>query len=133
MAISIEDWMTLCTRTINGHLAVVDRLDDNQLNTRPELAGANTAFQLVTHAFAATEWWCTHAVLGRPTSRVRREEFVAAGAATELHAAGRRLLDLLAEAAPELSAAQAMAIPSGAGGRRPRWPVDRRCRADARL
>lgn len=109
MTITIEDWLVFCERTIAGHRRVIDRLDDAQLNTVPGLPDANSPFQIVTHAFAATEWWCSHVVLGRPSERVRHEEFASTGTAADLIAAADRLRALLRDLAPELAAATALA------------------------
>ena len=107
--ITVDDFRLFCGRTITGTLAAVDRLGDELVNARPDLPGANTPFQLVTHAFSAAEWWCSHVVLGRPSSRVRDDEFVAAGPVSDLHRAAQRLLGLLDELAPDLAAATATA------------------------
>ena len=103
--ITVDDFILFCRRTVAGTLAAADRLGDELVNERPDLPGDNTPFQLVTHAFAAAEWWCAHVVLGRPSGRVRDEEFDATGTAAELHFAAERFLNLLDELAPELAAA----------------------------
>ena len=72
--IGIDDFLLFTRRTVTGMLAAVDRIGDKRINQRPELPGLSTPFQLVTHAFAAAEFWCAHIVCGRPTERVRDEE-----------------------------------------------------------
>jgi len=105
--ITLDDFRLFCGRTITGILAAVDRLDDELVNRRPGLTGANSPFQLATHAFSAAEWWCSHVILGRPSGRVRDDEFVSSGAVADLHVAAQRLLDLLDDLAPDLAAATA--------------------------
>ncbi|MDG1366381.1 MAG: DinB family protein [Acidimicrobiales bacterium] len=105
--ITVDDFRLFCGRTIAGTLVAVDRLGDELVNLRPSHRSANTPFQLVTHAFSAAEWWFAHVILGQPSNRVRDDEFHACGSVAELHAAAQRLLDLLDELAPELTAATA--------------------------
>lgn len=107
--ITIDDFILFCRRTVDGTLAAVDRLGDELINERPGLPGANTPFQLVTHALSAAEWWCAHVVLGRASARERADEFAAAGSVADLHVAARRFLVLLDELAPELATATATA------------------------
>jgi len=105
--ITLEDFRLFCGRTIAGTLAAIDRLDDELVNRRLGHVGANTPFQLATHAFSAAEWWCSHVVLGRPSSRVRDDEFVASGTVADLHAAAQAVLDLLNDLAHDLAVATA--------------------------
>ena len=93
--IGIDDFLLFTRRTVTGMLAAVDRIGDERINQRPELPGLSTPFQLVTHAFAAAEFWCAHIVCGRPTERVRDEEFLASGSVAELRAAAAGLLAVL--------------------------------------
>jgi len=103
--ITVDEFSLFCRRTVAGTLAVVDRLGDDLINERPALPGANTPYQLVTHAFAAAGWWCGHVVLGRPSARVRDDEFVASGCVADLHAAAAGLLTSIEALAPDLAAA----------------------------
>ena len=107
--IGIDDFLLFTRRTVTGMLAAVDRIGDERINQRPELPGLSTPFQLVTHAFAAAEFWCAHIVCGRPTERVRDEEFLASGSVAELRAAAAALLAVLDELGPELAAATELA------------------------
>ena len=65
--ISVDDFLVFCRRTVAGMDAALVRLGDDLVNDRPDLPGANSAFQIVTHAIGATRWWCLHIVLGRPS------------------------------------------------------------------
>ena len=111
MAVTVADLLTFCNRTIAGHLRAVNRLGDDLLNSAPPRPDASTPFQLVTHAFAACEWWCAHIICGRPSDRERQGEFVATGSTADLQRAADRLRDLLADLGPELEAATALANP----------------------
>ena len=107
--ITVDDFLLFTRRTVTGTLAAVDRIGDARINTRPDLPGVSTPYQLVTHAFAAAEFWCAHIVCGHPTERVRDDEFVATGTVADLHTAASALLARLDELAPELAAATELA------------------------
>ena len=107
--ITIDDFLLFTRRTVTGTLAAVDRIGDERINLRPDLPGVATPFQLVTHAFAAADFWCSHIVCGYPTERVRDDEFVATGSVADLHAAAAALLARLDELAPEMAAATELA------------------------
>jgi bifunctional pyridoxal-dependent enzyme with beta-cystathionase and maltose regulon repressor activities len=77
-------------RAITGMLAVAEELGDDQVNARPELPGANSAFGLVTHCLGVVEYWVGHVVAGRPSDRDRAAEFTATGAVVDLRAAVER-------------------------------------------
>lgn len=109
--ITVDDFLLFTRRTVAGTLAAVDRLGDERVNARPDLPGVSTPYQLVTHAFAAAEYWCAHVVCGHPTDRIRDDEFRAAGSVADLHLAAEVLLARLDELAPELAAATELAHP----------------------
>ena len=94
MSITVDEFVLFCERTIGGMVATLDRLDDTTVNALPPLPEPNSAFQLVTHALGACEWWTAHVVCGHPSARER------AAAATA------RLRHL----APELAAATDLAV-----------------------
>ena len=110
--ISIDDFLVFCRRTSVAMAAVIDRLGDDLVNQRPALPGANTPFQLVTHAVGAVRWWCSHVVLGHPSDRVRIDEFAARGTVDELHTAVADLLATLEALAPELAGATRIVGPA---------------------
>jgi hypothetical protein len=107
--ISVDDFLLFTRRTVTGTRVAIDRIGDERINTRPDLPGVSTPFQLVTHAFAAAEFWCAHIVCGHPTDRVRDDEFVASGSVAELHDAANALLARLDGLAPEMAAATEVA------------------------
>ncbi|MEM8709117.1 MAG: hypothetical protein AAGE98_21830, partial [Actinomycetota bacterium] len=63
-------------------------------------------------AFSATEWWCAHIVCGRPSARVRDDEFDATGTVADLHDHADRLVALLDELRPEMAVATTLAFPA---------------------
>ncbi|NNK92661.1 MAG: DinB family protein [Acidimicrobiia bacterium] len=105
MTITASDFIRFCERTIDGTESAFCRLDDESVNERPDLPGANSPFVLVTHALGAFDWWVGHVVCGHPSDRDRAAEFTATGSVADLHglvaASRRRLRDL----APEIETA----------------------------
>ncbi|MEM7287541.1 MAG: DUF664 domain-containing protein [Actinomycetota bacterium] len=105
MAITVDEFLLFCHRTLDGYRDVLARLDDTLVNTTPPIPGANTPYRLVVHAMGACDWWTSHIVCGHPSERDRAAEFVASGTVAEagaaLDLAGARLDDLR----PELAAA----------------------------
>jgi uncharacterized damage-inducible protein DinB len=65
--------------------ALVDRMDDAQLNERPPGPATNSVAVLVTHCHGVCEFWLGHVGLGRPSTRDRDAEFTAVATASELH------------------------------------------------
>lgn len=109
MTITLDDFELFCRRSFTGVLDVVDRLGDDLINERPDLAGANTPYALVTHIIGACEWWVGHMVAGEPSNRDRDAEFAAAGTTADLRQAVAAWLDLLSERRPALAAATSLA------------------------
>ncbi|MEM9200897.1 MAG: DinB family protein [Actinomycetota bacterium] len=109
--ITAADFLVFCRRTIAGIEETVERIGDAHINVRPDLPGVSTPYQLATHTFAAATFWCAHVVCGRPTSRVRDDEFVAVGTVDELRARAQDLVALLEELAPEMATATELANP----------------------
>lgn len=108
--IDVDDFLRFCRRTIDGTRDAIDRIGEDHINTRPDLPGVSTPFQLVTHAFSAAEWWCAHIVCGHPSDRVRDDEFGARGTVADLHAHADRLTTLLDDLRPEMATATELAF-----------------------
>ena len=83
MAITVDDFLLFCDRTIDGYREALERLDDDLINAVPPVPGANTPYRLVVHALGACDWWTSHIVLGHPSDRDRDAEFVATGTVTD--------------------------------------------------
>lgn len=109
MDITVADFVRFCERTINGMHRTVDRLDDETVNLRPDVTGANTAYQVMIHALAACEWWTAHIVCGHPSTRDRAGEFEASGSIADLHSRAEHTVRLLHRIRPELEAATTLA------------------------
>jgi hypothetical protein len=73
---------------------VID-LGDELACTRPDLAGANTPYGLLTHCLGVMAYWGGHVVAGRDIVRDRSAEFDATGTADELRAQVDEALDQL--------------------------------------
>jgi hypothetical protein len=109
MTITTEDFLTFCDRTIGFHIGVAQRLGDDLVNIAPTLPGANTPFQLSTHALSACLYWVDHIVCGHPTARERDAEFESTGSVADLHDQASTLRSRLRELAPEINAATQLA------------------------
>lgn len=108
MTISADEFTMFCDRTIDAMVRAVSGLDDEGINTRPDLNGANSPFILVTHALAAARFWTEHVVLGEPSNRDRASEFEASGTTAELIAACHAAKARLAERAPAFAHATSL-------------------------
>lgn len=109
MTISVEDFVVFCRRTIGFHVDAVSRLDDVQVNQAPAVDGANTPFQLTTHALGAARWWTEHIVCGLPSDRDRDAEFTASGSVADLVALAATTVERIEALAPDLDAATDLA------------------------
>jgi uncharacterized damage-inducible protein DinB len=77
-----ETYLGLAVTQMHG---VVDRLAGDRVNEAPFGAGTNSVAALVTHCCGVGEFWLGHVGLGRPTARVRAQEFAATATVPELH------------------------------------------------
>lgn len=104
LTISEEDFLWYVNRALDEMVAILNRLDDESVNKRPDLPGANTPFQIVTHCLGVMEYWGGHIVRGRENRRDRDAEFRATGTIGELvdrlEAARRRFRDDVLHADP---------------------------------
>jgi hypothetical protein len=112
MAITVDEFVLFCERTIDGMVAALERLDDTTVNALPPLPAPNSAFQLVTHALGACEWWTAHVVCGRPSARDRAAEFTSAGTVAELRERATAATARLRALEPELAVATRLAFPA---------------------
>ncbi|MGD0205843.1 MAG: DinB family protein [Dehalococcoidia bacterium] len=73
---------------------VVQGLNEDQLNWRPPIAGANSAYVIATHTLGNARAWVLGIACGWPVERDRQVEFQASGPdAADLTAQARRLSD----------------------------------------
>lgn len=85
--ISTDDYLYYVDVALDGMVGIVTGLGDELANRRPELPGANSPYQILTHCLGVMEYWGGEIVAGRESVRDREAEFVASGGVAEL--AGR--------------------------------------------
>jgi hypothetical protein len=66
-------------------LAIVGRVPESLLNTRPHGKETNSIASLVVHCCGVTEYWLGHVALGEPTTRDREREFSTTATVADLH------------------------------------------------
>ena len=81
----------------SGYERALDRFDDDTVNRKPHGEHTNSGAVIVTHAWASARYWIDHVGLGRPSDRVRDEEFVAVATVAELKALVRARAQHLVE------------------------------------
>jgi hypothetical protein len=79
-----QEFVPFVKRAFTGMATIAAGLGDERVNVRPPLAGANSAYAIVTHCIGVTEWWVGLMIAGRPVVRNRDAEFVATGSVAEL-------------------------------------------------
>lgn len=87
--IDVDSVIPFIDAHLDGMAAIVDQLGPERVNARPRLAGANSAFAIVTHCAGVTEWWLGYQVAGRCVERDRDAEFTAIGTVDDVHRAMR--------------------------------------------
>lgn len=83
--ITLDEFEVFCRRSFAGVLRTIDDLGDRLVNERPRQIMASSPFALVTHVLGVCDFWIGHILLGRPSDRVRDDEFTASGTVEELH------------------------------------------------
>ena len=92
VAMELDDYLWYVDQAIDSMCAIARQLGDDLVNERPDLAGANSAYAIVTHCCGVMADWGGYAIAGHPVERNRSAEFVAVGTVAELMetvAAGR--------------------------------------------
>lgn len=79
-----------CLTKLDEIIEVVAALDDATANRVPDLPGANSAYQILTHCLGMARQWTREHILGEPTGRDRDAELEASGPVAELVARARR-------------------------------------------
>jgi hypothetical protein len=82
--ISINDYCFFVDEALDGMVRIVDELGDERAGNRPDLAGANSPYAVLTHCLGVLEYWGGHVVAGREIRRDRAAEFRAHGSVTAL-------------------------------------------------
>lgn len=95
--IPLDDLLRHIDLALEGMVATITDLGDELVNVRPELPGANTAFQIVNHCCGVMENWGANELFGRPTDRDRDAELRARGTVADLVSRVRAQRDRLAQ------------------------------------
>lgn len=85
---------------------VADRLGDDLVNVRPVDEATNAAAALIIHCCEVAEFWLGHVALGRPSHRVRDEEFTKTATVAELRQHIDRAVETTVEDIRRLEAGQ---------------------------
>ena len=81
-----NEFLPFLDNALDGMLGIAATLGDDLINARPDLAGANTPFAILTHCIGVTDWWIGVMIADRGVYRDRVGEFAAAGTVAELGA-----------------------------------------------
>jgi uncharacterized damage-inducible protein DinB len=104
-----EQFLGFCDDALTAMADIVTGLGDDLANRRPDLPGANSPVQILTHCLGVVGWWAGAVNLGRSVERDRDAEFEAvcrvADLAADVETARRRFHDDVAAA--DLAAAPA--------------------------
>lgn len=110
VAVPVADYLWFIDLALADMGGILRQLGSELANQRPDLAGANSPYAIVTHCLGVMEFWGGATVAGRSIERDRDAEFISSGPVDELVArldsARRRLeadmvaLDPLAAPAP---------------------------------
>ena len=99
-----EEFLGFCDSALTAMADIATGLGDDLANRRPDLPGANSPVQILTHCMGVMGWWAGAVNLGRPVSRDRDAEFEAvcrvADLAADLERARRQFHDDVAAAEP---------------------------------
>jgi hypothetical protein len=108
IAISNDDYLWFIDLALEAMVGIVRQLGDHRANLRPDIAGANSPFAILTHCIGVMEFWGGVMVADRAITRARDEEFRASGAVEELI---ERVIAGRARFAADLLAADSAAPP----------------------
>lgn len=82
--ITEADYLFFVDRALDGMTRILIELGDEQANRKPDLPGANTPYQILTHCLGVVTFWSGQVVAGREVHRDRAAEFTASGPVAEL-------------------------------------------------
>ena len=108
--ITTSDYLCFVDGALDAMIAIVEELDDERANLRPDLPGTNTPYVILTHCLGVMEYWAGHVVGGRPIERDRDAEFRATGPVADLVVRARMSRVRLGA---DLSACEPQAPPRG--------------------
>ena len=81
---AVDTCLLFVDEAIDGMVEIVNDLGDHFANVRPDLAGANSAYVLLTHCLGVMEYWGGAVIGERTIERDRDAEFRAYGPVAEL-------------------------------------------------
>jgi Protein of unknown function (DUF664) len=84
LRVRTDDFRWFVDEALAAMVQILRDLGDDAANDRPELAGANSPYAIVTHCLGVMEFWGGHVVAGRRIERDRDAEFTARGHVAEL-------------------------------------------------
>ena len=100
----IETYSNYILKQIGDIYAALSGMTDEQLNQRPSVQGANSAYVIATHVFGNARAWVLGIACGKPIRRDRPAEFVSSGTYEALgratHALSGEIEAALAELGP---------------------------------
>ena len=74
-----DEYLLFADRALDGMTRIVAGLGDDLANRRPDLPGANSPYQLLTHCLGMLDYWVGELIAGREVQRDRAAEFTATG------------------------------------------------------
>ena len=99
-----EQFLGFCDAALTAMADITTSLGDDLANRRPDLPGANSPVQILTHCLGVMGWWAGAVNLGRSVVRDRDAEFEAvcrvADLAADVERARRQFHDDVAAAHP---------------------------------
>lgn len=90
-----DTYLRFCDEALVAMRDIVVELGDELANRRPDLAGANSPFAILTHCLGVTARWASTVNLGEVVPRDRDAEFAATGAVATLAADTDRIRESL--------------------------------------
>jgi DinB superfamily len=108
LAVSEDDYLWYVDLALDEMVAIVSALGDGTANRRPDLAGANSPYAILTHCLGVLEFWGGLMVAERAITRDREAEFAAQGAGADL---ARRAATARRQLATDISGFDASAAP----------------------
>jgi uncharacterized damage-inducible protein DinB len=94
----IETYSKYIRKQIADVHAALRGMSDEQLNRRPDVPGANSAYVIATHVLGNARAWVLGIACGQPLNRDRPAEFASSGTYEALGKATRALSDEIDEA-----------------------------------
>ncbi len=110
LTISLADYLWYVEEALDAMVGIVTDLGDELANRRPQLAGANSPYVILTHCLGVMEFWGGQAVAGRAIERDRAAEFVASGPVADL---ADRATAARARLRADVAALESLAVPRG--------------------